>query len=61
MKIEDSALPAATTIKETEDLLAEKLNKLAVKERSKALNDVHCVGARCAVATRVATAAKRAP
>ena len=31
-------------MKETEELLAAELNKLSVEERSKALDDVHCVG-----------------
>ena len=31
-------------MKETEDLLASEMNKLSVQERSKALDDLHCVG-----------------
>ena len=34
----------SSEMKETEELLAAEMNKLSVQERSKALDDVHCVG-----------------
>lgn len=36
--------PERSEMKETEDLLAAELSKLSVQERSKALDDLHCVG-----------------
>ena len=36
--------PNPSEMKQTEDILADELNKLSIQERSKAYDDVHCVG-----------------
>src|SRR6056300_1048943 len=39
-----NSLDTDNGMKQTEDLLASEMSKLSVQQRSKALDDVHCVG-----------------